>query len=72
LISLMYLITYLDRVNISTVAPVISKDFGFDKVTMGIIFSAFVWPMPCSRSRRLVERSFRPRRVLAIIVHTGR
>jgi sugar phosphate permease len=43
LISLMYLITYLDRVNISTAAPVISNEFGFDKVTMGIIFSAFVW-----------------------------
>jgi sugar phosphate permease len=39
----MYLITYLDRVNISAAAPVISADFGFDKVTMGIIFSAFVW-----------------------------
>jgi hypothetical protein len=25
----MYLISYLDRVNISTVAPVISKEFGF-------------------------------------------
>src|ERR1035437_1121404 len=43
LISLMCLITYLDRVNISTAAPVISKEFGFDKITMGIIFSAFVW-----------------------------
>ncbi|MGP0093835.1 MAG: MFS transporter [Xanthobacteraceae bacterium] len=43
LISLMYLITYLDRVNISTAAPVISKEFGFDKITMGMIFSAFVW-----------------------------
>ena len=43
LISLMYLITYLDRVNISTAAPVISKEFGFDKITMGAIFSAFVW-----------------------------
>src|SRR3981189_53959 len=43
LISLMYLITYLDRVNISPAAPVIAKEFGFDKVTMGIIFSAFVW-----------------------------
>jgi sugar phosphate permease len=43
LISVMYLITYLDRVNISTAAPEISKEFGFDKVTMGIIFSAFVW-----------------------------
>ena len=43
LISVMYLITYLDRVNISTAAPLISKEFGFDKVTMGYIFSAFVW-----------------------------
>jgi sugar phosphate permease len=43
LISVMYLITYLDRVNISTAAPVISKEYGFDKVTMGVIFSAFVW-----------------------------
>jgi D-galactonate transporter len=43
LISLMYLITYLDRVNISTAAPMISKEFGFDKITMGVIFSAFVW-----------------------------
>jgi sugar phosphate permease len=43
LICLMYLITYLDRVNISTAAPVISEEFGFDKITMGIIFSAFVW-----------------------------
>jgi sugar phosphate permease len=39
----MYLITYLDRVNISTAAPQISKEFGFDKITMGFIFSAFVW-----------------------------
>src|ERR1700752_815432 len=43
LICLMYLITYLDRVNISTAAPAIKKEFGFDKVTMGVIFSAFVW-----------------------------
>jgi sugar phosphate permease len=43
LICLMYLITYLDRVNISTAAPEISKEFGFDKITMGWIFSSFVW-----------------------------
>src|SRR5947209_7742658 len=43
LISLMYLITYLDRVNISTAAPAISEEFGFDKITMGVIFSAFGW-----------------------------
>src|SRR5271170_6059947 len=43
LISVMYLITYLDRVNISTAAPQISKEFGFNNITMGFIFSAFVW-----------------------------
>src|SRR5260370_36478687 len=43
LICLMYLITYLDRVNISTAAPEIRKEFGFDQITMGAIFSAFVW-----------------------------
>ena len=41
LLCLMYLITYLDRVNISTAAPEIRKEFGFDAVTMGWIFGAF-------------------------------
>jgi len=43
LLCLMYLITYLDRVNISTAAPEIRKEFGFDVVTMAWIFSAFGW-----------------------------
>src|ERR1700735_2967945 len=43
LIGVMYLITYLDRVHISSAAPLISKEFGFNNVTMGYIFSAFVW-----------------------------
>src|SRR6516165_2501810 len=69
LISLMYLITYLDRVNISTVAPVISKEFGFDKVTMGIIFSAFVWAYALFQvPGGLLNDRFGPRRVLAMIV----
>src|SRR6202167_3621102 len=69
LISLMYLITYLDRVNISTAAPIISKEFGFDKVTMGIIFSAFVWSYALFQvpGGWLGDR-FGPRRVLTIIV----
>ena len=50
LISMMYLITYLDRVNISTAAPLISKEFGFDKITMGYIFSASCGPMRCFKS----------------------
>src|SRR5215469_17673897 len=69
LISLMYLITYLDRVNISTVAPVISKEFGFDKATLGVILSAFSWSYALFQvpGGWLGDR-FGPRRVLAIIV----
>src|ERR1700746_3992738 len=69
LISLMYLITYLDRVNISTAAPVISKEFGFDKVTMGVIFSAFVWAYALFQvpGGWLADR-FGPRAVLTGIV----
>jgi D-galactonate transporter len=69
LISLMYLITYLDRVNISAAAPVISKEFGFDKVTMGAIISAFVWAYALFQvpGGWLGDR-FGPRRMLTIIV----
>ena len=69
LISLMYLITYLDRVNISTAAPVIAKEFGFDKVTMGIIFSSFVWAYAAFQvpGGWLSDR-FGARNVLTIIV----
>src|SRR5580704_9370577 len=69
LISVMYLITYLDRVNISTAAPVISKEFGFDKITMGAIFSAFVWSYAIFQvpGGWLGDR-FGPRRVLTVFV----
>ncbi len=69
LICLMYLITYLDRVNISTAAPEIAKEFGFDKITMGIIFSAFVWAYAIFQvpGGWLSDR-FGARPVLAIIV----
>src|SRR6202165_2394052 len=69
LISLMYLITYLDRVNISTAAPVISEEYGFDKITMGIIFSAFGWAYACFQvpGGWLGDR-FGARNVLTVIV----
>jgi sugar phosphate permease len=69
LISVMYLITYLDRVNISAAAPVIRKEFGFDPVTMGAIFSAFVWAYALFQvpGGWLGDR-FGPRRMLTIIV----
>src|SRR6516165_7910450 len=36
------IITYLDRVNISIVSPAIEREFSFDHVHLGTIFSAFV------------------------------
>ncbi len=69
LISLMYLITYLDRVNISSAMPVISKEFGFDKATTGIIFGAFGWAYALFQvpGGWLSDR-FGPRAVLTTIV----
>ena len=69
LISLMYLVTYLDRANISTVAPVIAKEFGIGKIEMGFIFSAFVWSYALFQipGGWLGDR-FGPRRMLTCIV----
>ncbi len=38
-----YVITYMDRVVISTAVPSIQKEFGFSLVTMGWILGAFQW-----------------------------
>lgn len=38
-----YMITYMDRVVISSAAPSIQKEFGFSLVTMGWILSSFRW-----------------------------
>jgi MFS family permease len=69
LISLMYLVTYLDRANISTVAPVIAKEFDIGKIEMGFIFSAFVWSYALFQipGGWLGDR-FGPRRILTCIV----
>src|SRR5262249_30876575 len=44
LLCLMYLITYIDRVNLSTAAPLIRREFGLSQTQMGIVFSAFGYP----------------------------
>src|ERR1700730_2595698 len=69
LLCLMYLITYLDRVSISNAAPLISKEFGFSKATMGVIFSAFVWAYALFQvlGGWLGDR-FGPRKVLTAIM----
>jgi MFS transporter, ACS family, glucarate transporter len=44
LLCLMYFITYLDRVNVSTAAAGFSKEFGLNKTEIGLVFSAFAYP----------------------------
>jgi D-galactonate transporter len=69
IICIMYLVTYMDRTNISVAAPQIGKEFGFDKITMGVIFSAFTWAYAIGQvpGGWLGDR-FGPRNVLSIIV----
>jgi sugar phosphate permease len=43
-ICFMYLIFCVDRVNLSTAAPVMQKDFGLTATQLGIAFSAFAYP----------------------------
>jgi sugar phosphate permease len=38
-----YMITYMDRVNLSSAVPVIQRDLGFSMITIGWIFAAFRW-----------------------------
>jgi len=44
LLCVMYFITYVDRVNVSTAASEIQKDFGLSNAALGWIFSAFAYP----------------------------
>ena len=44
LLCLMYLITYIDRVNISTAAAPIQAEFKLTNTELGLIFSAFAYP----------------------------
>ena len=41
---LMYLLFYMDRVNISSLAPVISKELQLSAFDIGLVFSAFAYP----------------------------
>ena len=44
LLCVMYLITYVDRVNVSTAAASFGKEFGLSKTQLGFVFSAFAYP----------------------------
>ncbi len=44
LLCAMYLILYVDRVNISTAAPLIQADLGLSNAQLGLAFSGFAYP----------------------------
>ena len=44
LFCVMYFITYIDRVNLSTAASAIKKEFGISNTQMGFVLSAFAYP----------------------------
>jgi MFS family permease len=44
LICLMYLITYIDRVNVSTAAGAFQKELGLSNTQVGLVFSMFAYP----------------------------
>ena len=44
LLCLMYFMTYLDRVNVSSAAAGFGKEFGLNSTQIGLVFSAFAYP----------------------------
>ena len=69
LISLMYMITYMDRSNISIAAPAIAKEFSFSKTEIALFFSAFAWAYAAGQvPGGWLADFFGPKRVLLAIV----
>ena len=69
LISVMYLITYMDRANISVTAQAMSAEFGLSKTEMGLIFSAFAWAYALGQvPGGWLADHFGPKKVLLSIV----
>src|SRR5258708_7092978 len=44
MLCLMYFITYVDRVNVSTAAAAFKQEFGLSNTQVGFVFSAFAYP----------------------------
>lgn len=69
LISLMYMITYMDRSNISVAAPAIAKEFGLSKTEVGLVFSAFAWAYAAGQvPGGWLADVFGPKKILLFIV----
>jgi sugar phosphate permease len=68
LLCLMYLITYIDRVNIATAAPFMQKDLGLSNTELGLALSAFSIPYAFFQIfGGMIGDRFGPRKVLGIV-----
>jgi len=69
LISLMYMITYMDRTGISIAAPAMAKEFRLSQTAIGVVFSVFLWAYAIGQIPlgSLADR-LGPRLVLLVIV----
>jgi sugar phosphate permease len=69
LMSLMYLIAYMDRGNISVAAPQIAHQFGLSHTQMGLVFSSFVWSYAIGQiPAGWFGDRFGPRKVLTVVM----
>jgi MFS family permease len=67
LLCVMYFITYVDRVNVSTAAIVFGKEFNLSNTQVGFVFSAFAYPYLIFQIMGgWVGDRFGPRRTLTI------
>src|SRR5258708_22627168 len=67
MLCLMYFITYVDRVNLSTAAPAIQKEFGLSNTQLGLVLSAFAYPYALFQiAGGFVGDRFGPRLTLAV------
>jgi sugar phosphate permease len=70
LFSMIYLICYMDRGNLSIAAPEIAKQFGLSKTAMGLVLAAFSWAYAAGQVPVgwLGDR-FGPKKVLTVIMY---
>ncbi|HZR09927.1 MAG TPA: MFS transporter [Myxococcales bacterium] len=67
LLCLMYLITYIDRVNLATAAEPIRKDFKLSNTQLGLAFSAFGYAyLALQVSGGFIADKFGPRKTLTL------
>ena len=68
LLCFMYLITYMDRVNISTAAPFIREDLGLNNTQLGLALAAFSIPYAFFQIfGGILGDKFGPRKVLFVV-----